>query len=392
MAGTPVSATFIYKIIMTFLLKSLCLLCLFLSVGVARVEAAQGESLADLAWRYTDLIVADEDARMAARHRVIDAMIDRGDLTGALTRATTIEGWRKLDVFARLGELAARSGDTNVNVRYGQEIEYQLPGLNGWEYTHILGACLRVKALAGDRNYISSVTNLYAGNAKITAMAGAADVFIRASGGELADGMPALEAIAANGDYDVVLACVEFGRLLVDGQPDRLISTNMIAGAMQLIQGVPGNRRMELLIGMIDDLGSSMEPASRINLAQAVIDELTSVIYPPHIRGFLWADLAVACAPMEELRQSAHDALSAARPLLAELMLIEQPLLSARIAEAEARLGRIDVARQLLTDAYFEAGRLVNARPRYAALVEVTLAAYRAGLVEAIPVDGLRPE
>lgn len=373
---------------MDALVRNILIASLLFFAGEARLEAASSASLADQAWQITGLIVSDDHARSAARHRVVNAMLDRGDLPGALERATMLDGWRKLAAYGRIGELAYRAGNTNDTVRYGREIEYQLPGLSGWEYTHVLAACLRVKALAGDRDYLASVMNLYAGNDKITGMAGAADVFVRARSGDLEDGLSALAAIAAKGDYDVVIECVQFGRLLVDGQTDRLLPAPMIVSAVQLIQGVPGNRKIELLIDLLEDVGSRMMPASRTELVQAVKDELGGGTYPTHIEGPLWASLAVACAPLEELRQSADDALSAARPLITGMMLFEQPPVKARIAEAEARLGRLDVARAMLQDAYVEAEALVNARPRYAAMTEVTLAAYRAGLDDAIPALG----
>jgi len=338
------------------------------------------ESFTDRAWRYAGAITSDTHAQMAARHRVVDAQLDRGDITGASAHVESLAGWRKLAALARLAEWSARTGDTNETIRLGQEIEYQLPGLTGWEYTHTLAACLRVKALARDRAYISSITNWYDGNQKIAGLARAASVFIGADQAGMDTAMRELEALASSADYEVVLACVDFARMLVQSRPDAVISTNLVTSAVNLIRGVPGNRRVELLIDLLHDNGDRMPPECLPGLLELIQHELAGTAYPPHIQGPLWADFAIACATLEPGRNVAEEAVLAARRQIDSLMLIEQPQLKARIAEAEMLLGRVEFAHAMLHDAYKQAGELVNPRPRYSALVEVMLSSFRADL------------
>lgn len=350
-----------------------------LALGVEQATKPMEQKPLEQAWIYAGSITNDVRDQQRCREQVIREMIAQGQLESAAHYVENLEGWRKWSATAALAEAYLKVGYTNQAIIASQKVEYSLPGLEGWSYMQVLKDCMRVKALLGDREYFSSLTNVYAGNEKLSGLAQAGMALVFSEEGRVGEALVELEQSAQANDYDVVLAAVEYTTFLLARQPEVTIRDEFIQRAINMARVLSGNRGVELEIELVSTLGARCSPETQSRLVRELDDRMASSSFPDHIQGPLWANAGMAFARNNDTAR-ASNAFKQALSLSEKLSLIEQPFVLAAVAEGVAMIGQHQEAAELLSRAHIVASELVNPRPRFLALAWTMMASARSGI------------
>jgi tetratricopeptide (TPR) repeat protein len=176
--------------------------------------------------------------------------------------------------------------------------------------------------------------------------------------------------------------------LAKDGRLDAQQTSHAFEQAWAASQGVPGNKRFDMQMKLMDEAVSRGAAAQATPWLENVCSNVLGSAAPAHIKAPIIAQLAIRCGAMGQAVRLA-ECERAAEPLIRELQNIEQPALIAWLGEARARLGDSQTSLTHYEQALALAERLSNPRPRALACVEISLSLERARLRHGPVSEGL---
>jgi hypothetical protein len=330
--------------------------------------------------RFASAIVSDEVDRGRAQEAVVQDLATGGFLDQAWEQAREIAGWRRGTALADLGARFARAG------RFAQARQALLEArtvqarTGGWQGRRIAlratgaqAALGEVDAAAAEASRQANEDNQYAG------MAEAMSAPALAARGDLAQALLVLGSLDEAKDLDASMNRTQ-GYLdvaAVEGL-DREQRLEVLARTGGSAAGIPGWAALEkqARVAMLQaDAGDPGAARATLEAADASLWSLPATL---PVRAMLLSRAAAAWGRAGEPARGVR-LLGAAADGVPAMPLIDQPAAFASVAAGHALLGNTTEAARWFSRSLDEAARLVNARPRALAVVEIAREMARAG-------------
>lgn len=346
--------------------------------------AAKSDDPLDAGWRFACAITNDAQDRAACQERIALALLERGECDKALKLGAQIDDWHKGTVLAEAAARLAQAGRTNEAMQRTAQAEAIAVGIQDWQRDFILVRAAKAKAFLGKGEDVERWNDFYQSNRDYRGQVAAYRALALARAGQITNALAALEALADTTFLDVSSWRVSGYLLLAkEGRLSAAQTTNALMAAWVASERVPGNKRWDLQMNLAEAVATSGNRALAREWLAGVSSNLlsggTSTSLPSRVSAALLGRLAVQHAGVKDAQWVAACA-RAAEPLIGQLQSIEQPAVLALFGEAWVRQG--DVAKGLgyYARAMETAGRLINARPRALACVDICLSLDRAPL------------
>jgi tetratricopeptide (TPR) repeat protein len=262
-------------------------------------------------------------------------------------------------------------------------------GIQDWQRDRILTRVAKTKAILGRVEEVGKLGAFYQSNRDYRGEATAYHALALAREGHVTNALALLDGLADAEHLDVSSWRVN-GYLLLSkaGHLDAAQTSNTFVQAWAASQAVPGNKRFDVQMRLIDEAIPSGAAAQAQPWLEAVHSNVVNGAAPAHIQAPLVAQLAVRWGAMGQADRLA-ECERATEPLILQLQNIEQPALVVVLGEAWARLGDVQKALTYYERALELAGQLTNLRPRAMACVEICLSLEKAGLRHRQITEGL---
>lgn len=364
----------------TAVLPCLLLVSVATCVRAATVTPPSHACLDD-AWQFACAITNDANDRAASQAKVARAWLDAGDPARALKTAAEISDWRRLAITADAAAWWAERGKTNEAMRALLEAQHLAPGVKDWPYDRVQMHLARVKALLGMKSDLDVLADVYRDSRDCSGAVHSARALEAARRGAVDEALACLEQISKIQHLDLMSArAAGFRELAANHVVSAEQSARLLKVAWDSTCEVPGWRKVDLQLDLVDALqGSRLEGSVRDYLTK-LTDGLMNDPYPDHIRAVRLAEVAVRWGRICETKKVAQLEAEATKLMRAKMELIEQPAVLARLAEAHAAAGEKKKAEALFSEAMEITAGLLNSRPRALAAVDVALAQARSGL------------
>jgi tetratricopeptide (TPR) repeat protein len=344
-----------------------------------RAAAASDDPL-DAGWQFACAITNDPDDRAECQEKIAMATLARGDGDKALNLGDGIANWRKGVVLAEAAANLAESGQTNAALDRAAQAEAIGRGIQDWQRDRILARVAKTTALLGREEEAGKTSAFYHSNLEYRGEVAAYHAMALARNGQVTNALAVLDGLTDSKHLDVSSGRANGYLLLAkSGHLDGEQTSNALAQAWAASQTVPGNKRFDVQMGLIDRAVSSGAAAQAQPWLEAVHSNALASTAPAHIKAPIVAQLAVLWALLGQAEQ-VGECEQAAEPLIRQLQNIEQPALFAVLGEAWVRLGDIQKGLTYYEHALELAGSLTNERPRAMACVDICLSLDRAGL------------
>jgi tetratricopeptide (TPR) repeat protein len=317
------------------------------------------------------------------------AYLARGDCDKALTMGERIENWRKGVVLAEAAATLAESGQTNAALERAAQAETIGRGIQDWQRDRILARVAKTRALIGMTANVGQQSVFYQSNQDYRGEVAAYHALALARGGQVTNALAVLEGLAETKHLDVASWRANGYLLLAKaGHLDAEQTSNALAQAWAASQTVPGNKRFDVQMRLMDG-AVALGALAQVNpWLEGVCSNALASAAPAHIKAPIAAQLAIRWGSLRQADRVA-ECERAAEPLIRQLQNIEQPALFAVLGEAWARLGDIQKGLTYYEHALELAGQLTNPRPRAIACVDICLSLERARLRHRPVSEGL---
>lgn len=343
--------------------------------------AAAGRLALDYAFRFASAIEADPKDRAKAQEDVVRDYAAAGLMDEAVRRAEEIEGWRRAAVTADLAAMLAGQGRGEEAKRLLAQAEEAGKAAGSWEGQRVtahvasalgaMGEEERSRAIATD---IASQDRQYAGRSMASIAAG------HAAAGEFAKAMEELSKLDTETDFDATWWRT-VGYLGVARQKGLTLlqRRQALEAAHRSATGIPGWKRAEALESIAVELRKAGEPGA----ARQAVREAEEIILPladtMPIKAPLMSNLARAWARLGD-KNRARALLEEATAKASSTLVVDQPGIYANVASVYLMLDDAAQAMRMYDVALRAAERLVNARPRALAVVEICRSLGRQGV------------
>jgi hypothetical protein len=340
-------------------------------------------------WRFACAITNDPDDRAECQEKIALAYVARGEVEPALLLAERVENWRKGVVLAEAAASLAASGRTKAALERAEAAEAIGRGIQDWQRDRILARVAKARAMLGNTAEVGRQSAFYRSNQEYRGELAAYHALALARGGDASNALAVLDGLAEEKQLDVA-GWRANGYLLLakDGRLDAQQTSNAFEQAWAASQWVPGNKRFDMQMKLMDEAVSRGAAAQAAPWLENVCSNALGSVAPAHIKAPIVAQLAIRCGAMGQAARLA-ECERAAEPLIRELQNIEQPALIAWLGEARARLGDSQTSLTHYEQALALAERLNNPRPRALACVEICLSLERARLRHSPVSEGL---
>jgi hypothetical protein len=334
------------------------------------------------AWAFASAIENDDKDRGKYREKVVQAIVETGDLPAAAAFAEKIENWRRGVAFADIALEMMKVQDVQTNAVRDLLVRANLEMIRAedWRRDRIRMHMAQVWAMSGEQTKIEALQTLYV-EADEVARIEMSRAIGEARAGDLAAALRRLDAMAEKPTYYDVLWRVEAYRFLADvteNKDDDL--TGLFERAWDAAEAIPGYRREEIRLDMLAQMVSRSVAADAVAAwLEEVAGRVKTPGLPGHIQGMLLGQTARVYGVRKD-PDAVQALLDLAEPLMDEgMMAFERPEIRSMFAEAFALAGDAARAKTQFAAALDTTVHLVNPRPRAIAATEICLAMQRGG-------------
>ncbi len=345
-----------------------------------RPAAAWSNDPLQAGWQFACAITNDSNDRAECQEKIALAHLARGEGDKALALGEQIANWRKGVVLAEVAAMLAANGQTDAALQRAAQAEAIGRGIQDWQRDRILARVAKTSALLGRSEDVGRWSAFYQSNQDYRGETAAYHALALARRGEATNALAVLDGLADAKHLDV-LSWRANGYLLLAkaGHLDSTQTSNALEQAWEASASVPGNKRFDVQIELMDEAVRLGALAQAESWMEALHSNTLSWAAPAHIKAPVVARLGVQCGLLGQ-RERLTECELAAEPLIRQLQKIEQPALYALLGEARARLGDVQQAETHYRHAMEMAEELTNLRPRAIACVDICLSLDRARL------------
>ena len=347
----------------------------------------------DAAWRFAQSITNDANDRAACSERVAMARLRSGRSDLAVRLAKRIEGYRGVCVLAASAQHLARQGDMRQARRLLAEAEERGTALTGWQRDRARARMAEAAAVLGDGERIRAAREQVGQVREYSMWMDVQHAICLARDGQPDAALAAMEDLPQDAFFDSLVSRTDGYRILAtagDLPPGQ--RGDALEKAWDASASVPGWKRFDLRMEIIDGAAAIGEQARAMAWASNVASNVLASRLPGHIRGPLLGR-AAACSARVNATGHVDRLVAAAEAVLADpdaMQNIERPSVAALVGEALATAGRTESAVAAYTRAIEQAAALVNPRPRAIAAVDICLSLHRSGLEAPTLTEGLQ--
>lgn len=347
------------------------------AIAPAARMAARTQILED-AWFFACSITNDVKDRTRSQYDVAHAWLEADDPDRCLVAAKQIDGWQQLALFADAAALWAERGETNKALPALAEAEYRAPGVQDWPFDRIQMHVGRAKAFLGRRSELKQLAEAYARNRDHKGTTICLLALEAARAGEVDAAVAYLDQLSDSTEFDTMVSRASgFGELAATGRVPTERMQALYRRSWEEIGRVPGWRRTDLQLDLVDRVREAHLGAQASNWLAAATEELLAVGYPAHILGPRLGQAARRWGMAGDTGTVVRLEAAYRKDCAAGLELIEQPAILAHFAEAFWKAGDRTRAEALFAEALELSGKLLNPRPRALACVSVMLSLAR---------------
>lgn len=340
-----------------------------------------GQEVLDTAFQFASAIRTDANDRAKAQEAVVQDLASIGALDAAVSRAESIENWRRGVALADLATAMSRVGRNDEARKLLARADEFRKTIDGWQNPRIAAHQAQSLAALGDvaaSEQLAAPLGLH--DRQYTGAASAVAASGHAARGEYDQAMQKLRILDEETDLDATwwrttgyLAVVRQRRF---PEAQRL---EALQAARRSAEGISGWKRAEALESIAEEFRLIGKADAAVE-ALAVADEIvTSQPDTMPIKSPLLSNLARGWARAGEATR-ARERLAQAEAIVPQALLIDQPAILANIAASHVVLNDRDASSRLWTRALDAAQALENSRPRALAVVEICRSMGRHGV------------
>ena len=368
------------------------MICSFIAISILAITTSCSSRPYDplaVGWKFACAITDDPDDMAKCQEKVAAAYVARGDAAMALRLGEQIKDWNKGVILAKAAVRLVECGQTNEALKRAEQAQAIAGTIQDWERDRILAGVVKVKALLGKEEEVSTWSGLYSGNRDYRGEIAAYHALALARDGRATNALAVLDGLADTTFLDVSSWRASGYMLLAKaGKLDMAQASNALAQAWAASSRIPGNKRYEIQFELVDAAASAGAGEQAREWIAQVATNLATSREPAHIKAPLMGLLAVRRGLLRQAEELA-DCTKLSEPLIGQLQNIEQPGLVALLGEAWVRLGDVSKGLTYYEQAMEQAGQLTNLRPRAIACVDICLSLERCGLSDKRISDGL---
>ena len=327
-------------------------------------------------WKYACAITnaaIDLSDRGQAQKKIVLAYLAEGDTETARACAVQIEDWSKGMALAAIAESLVAHGERAKAEAMLPELETCGFTATDWQRDYLRSAIIRIQALLGRGNDVAHGAAKFNARSSLGGDVAANLALTLAKTGRVDEATGILDNLAKTNGIDTADASVRgYLDLVVSGQINPDIATQMMVSAWATTKQVKPYRRWELQLKVIDAMAShGLAEQARECLEQVGSNVVGAVKLPVEVQISLLSQGAILWKRFGDQGKSQALIDAAEISITRQLEVIFQPFAYAELADTYAAIGDQVKARALYLQALDIAIELVNRRPRAIAGVDV---------------------
>jgi tetratricopeptide (TPR) repeat protein len=333
------------------------------------IPTKPGEATLLKALEFASAIQSDPKDRAKAQESIVMDLIQLGALEKAQKQIEKIDGWRRGVASALMAEHLAKFGKSREVSNWIQKAESFRKKVDGWEGARIDAHISRAYAALGEVEKVRVLAGSLAFEEGIKAQI--AEAIAQGSKGNFDQAMAILQAFNSSQDYETSWWRTQaYTSLSRETEFSMDWRRKALDAAYESAKGIGGWKCLEALLEISSIYHSYTQTDKAREIAQWIESQLLKPPLESVLKAPLLPKLAGLWAVLGEFQKS-KVLLEKAREVIPLIQDIDKPAAYASLAESYHVMGDHDQARHYYEYSLESAGRLVNARPRALAAIEI---------------------